>query len=110
MDRSTFTAVMISVLLGAFAQIILKAGMSAPATVNALSKGTTWSFVQSTASSPLVWIGLACYGGAALVWLIVLARVEVSLAYPLVGLGFVVTMILGGTLLIAAGVALISRG
>ena len=61
---------------------------------------------------------------SAAIWLLVLARVEVSFAYPFVGIGFIVTMVLGwwlmgdsiglqrlaGTLLITAGVVLIARG
>jgi drug/metabolite transporter (DMT)-like permease len=56
-------------------------------------------------------------------WLLVLSKVDVSLAYPFVGLGFIMTMLLGwlflhegvgveriiGTLLIAGGVVLVSR-
>jgi drug/metabolite transporter (DMT)-like permease len=67
--------------------------------------------------------GLALYFLGALVWLLVLARVDVTMAYPFVGLGFILTMILGawflsepvsairivGTLLVVAGVALISQ-
>jgi len=57
------------------------------------------------------------------VWLLVLARVPVSQAYPFVGLGFVLVMLLGwalqgdvisparllGTLLISVGVVLVAR-
>ena len=46
-------------------------------------------------SSPLVWLGLGLYGASAVLWLWVLSRLDVSLAYPLVSLGFVVTMGLG---------------
>lgn len=74
-------------------------------------------------SSPMILIGLALYGLSALVWLFVLARAPLSLAYPFVGLGFILTMasgawILGesvstgrivGTLLIAAGCVLVAR-
>jgi drug/metabolite transporter (DMT)-like permease len=66
---------------------------------------------------------MCLYVGGALVWLVVLTRVEVSLAYPFVAMGFVLTLILGwwlqgdsiglmrvaGTLLIAAGVVLVAR-
>jgi multidrug transporter EmrE-like cation transporter len=73
-----------------------------------------------------VWViaGLALYFSAAVVWLFALARIEVSMAYPFVGLGFILTMILGkflmgdavtaarlvGTLLISIGVVLVARG
>ena len=68
-------------------------------------------------------LGLGIYFASAAVWLLVLARVDVSLAYPFVGLGFVVTMLLAwavhgevlstgriaGTLMICAGVVVLAR-
>jgi multidrug transporter EmrE-like cation transporter len=56
------------------------------------------------------------------VWLFALARIEVSMAYPFVGVGFILTMILGkfvmgdavtatrlfGTILISVGVVFVS--
>jgi multidrug transporter EmrE-like cation transporter len=66
---------------------------------------------------------LLIYFLSAGVWLFVLARVDVSLAYPFVGLGFILTMLLGwlirgeilsvnrvaGTALIVMGVVLLAR-
>lgn len=68
--------------------------------------------------------GLALYFASAAVWLFVLAKVEVSFAYPFVGLGFILTMLLAyiingealsvakiiGTLCIAIGIAFIAQG
>jgi multidrug transporter EmrE-like cation transporter len=82
------------------------------------------STLASALTSPLVLAGLALYAFGALVWLLVLARAELSFAYPFVGLGFVMTLALGkfalgedvslarvaGTLLVVAGVVLIARG
>jgi multidrug transporter EmrE-like cation transporter len=67
-------------------------------------------------------VGFVLYGASACVWLLVLARVNLSVAYPFVGLGFIATMLLGafflgepltvwrviGTLLIALGVVLVA--
>jgi len=123
MNRAVFVLVMVSVLMSAFAQVLLKGGMSSGQVTQALAAGGRWGTAAAIASSPLVLLGLALYFLSALVWLFVLARVEVSLAYPFVGLGFVVTMLLGwwmhgdiltaarvgGTLLIAVGVAILAR-
>ena len=63
------------------------------------------------------------YALGAVVWLLVLARLPLSAAYPFVGLGFVLTMAIGlfalgeqltpgriaGTILIAAGCVLVAR-
>jgi multidrug transporter EmrE-like cation transporter len=68
--------------------------------------------------------GLALYGIATVLWLGVLSRVELSQAYPFVGLSFVLAAVLGyfvfadavsatrvaGIALIVAGVVLVGRG
>jgi len=42
-----------------------------------------------------VWAGFACYSTAALIWLRVLADWDVSKAYPMMGIGFVMTLLVG---------------
>lgn len=124
MTSSVFALVLVSVLLSSLAQIVLKAGMSNSSVLQALAGGLSWATAANIATQPLVIAGLAVYFASAVVWLLVLARLEVSLAYPFVGLGFVVTMIAGwlvhgdsltlgrvaGTLLVAAGVVVMARG
>lgn len=123
MTRSVFGLILVNVLLTSLAQIILKAGMSADTVQASLAQGARWSTVWTVGSHPLVLTGLALYFASAVLWLLILAKVEVSLAYPFVGLGFVITMLLGwwvhgdtlsltrigGTVLIAAGVAVLAR-
>ena len=122
MNKTVLLLIVASVLMSALAQIVLKAGMSSSSVVQGLASGMRWSTAAVVAGNPLVLLGLAMYFASALVWLIVLARVDVSLAYPFVGLGFIVTMLLGwlvlgetltmvrvaGTLLIVGGVFLLS--
>ena len=123
MNKLVFAYVLSSVLMSSVAQVVLKAGMSRPEVVAQVSGGASWQLVRAVAGSVQVWAGLALYFASALVWLMVLARVQVSLAYPFVGLGFVVTMLLGwlvhgdvlsparmtGTLIIATGVVVLAR-
>lgn len=113
-----------SVLLSAVAQILLKIGMSVPSVQHAISVDSFSQVVYSIATSFYVLLGLGLYFASAAVWLFVLAKVDVSFAYPFVGLGFVVTMLLAffingevlsttkivGTLCIALGVAIIAQG
>ena len=124
MSKSVFLHILLSILLSSVAQIVLKAGMSNPAVTQSLHSGLDSLFVRNVASNGYVWLGLGLYFASAVVWLLVLARLEVSLAYPFVGLGFFITMLLGwlvhgdaisatrilGTLLIAGGVVLLARG
>jgi len=119
-----FLLVLASVSMSAIAQITLKMGMSGERIQVALGGSIKpWDLVLIIATAPLVWLGLTMYFIGALVWLLVLARLEVTLAYPFVGLGFILTMLLGffllgetvslprimGTLLVVLGVVLISR-
>lgn len=123
--RPVFLLILASVALSAIAQAALKAGMASPGVQRALH-GSDGALAVALAIgfSPSVIAGLLLYFGSALLWLFVLAKVELSYAYPFVALGFVLTAILGrllfndsfstgkiiGTTLIIAGVAVLSRG
>lgn len=102
---------LLSIALSVAAQFALKAGMRTPG-----------DGLLSTLVQPMVLLGFALYGLGAVVWLSVLARWDVSKAYPLVGLGFVATAVIGhfigehmsllrglGVLLICGGVLLVAR-
>ena len=102
-----------SVTMSAAAQIMLRQGMRlldprvGPAT-----------YILDVIMNLQVQIGLAVYGGSMVLWLLVLSKIEVTRAYPFVGLGFVLTMAFGvlylnesfhytklvGTALIVAGI------
>ena len=124
MTRTVLLMILASVVMSALAQIAMKSGMSDRTVVDSLAGGVGWPAAARIAATPLVWLGLGIYAASAVVWLLVLARVEVSLAYPFVGLGFVLTMFLGwlvhddaltvsrvaGTLLVVAGVVVLAKG
>ncbi|WP_137896560.1 EamA family transporter [Ramlibacter sp. 2FC] len=109
------------VLISAAAQVLLKLGMTRPAADGLAPAGWLATYLQALAS-PLVWAGLLLYGLSVPLWLWVLSRLDVSLAYPMVSLGFVVTLAVGvlflgepfswlrgaGCALILAGVALLA--
>ncbi len=75
------------------------------------------------AQSGFIWAGMACYGVSVLVWLVVLSRVEVSFAYPMVSVGYIFALVFGwwlfdenitplrllGVAVIIMGVYLVSR-
>ena len=123
MDRSAFSLVLVSVLLSSIAQIVLKEGMSSVSIQLAGAHGMNMRMAIAIALNLKVLCGLLIYFASAAVWLFVLARVNVGLAYPFVGLGFVVTMLLAwlirgeipsipqviGTLTICLGVLVMAR-
>jgi undecaprenyl phosphate-alpha-L-ara4N flippase subunit ArnE len=73
--------------------------------------------------SPWLWLALACLGFGLLVWLLVLQRLEVGIAYPMLSLNFVLITLAAhfifhetidrrhwiGVALIIAGVVLLGR-
>lgn len=109
--------ILLSVTMSAIAQLLLKLGVQKVQLGSAVRVGIAY------ATSPFVLGGLALYGLGACVWLFVLARIELSAAYPFVGIGFILTMLIGafalgeavsatriaGTLLIAAGCVCVAR-
>jgi multidrug transporter EmrE-like cation transporter len=90
-----FALVLFSVGCSAFGQIALKYGMALPSVQAALATGGAVPIGTSIIANPFVVGGLFLYGFSAVVWLFVLARLDVSIAYPFVSLGFIVTMSLG---------------
>ncbi|GGI19602.1 EamA family transporter [Oxalicibacterium faecigallinarum] len=104
------------VCLTATAQVLLKMGMSAPAMQQAMTHGLPSVFWLAV-TSPLIWGGMVCFGASAGLWLLVLGKLEVSMAYPLISLGVVLTTLAGIFLLgesvslyKIAGVALVIAG
>lgn len=92
MTLSAFALVLVGVLLNALAQLALKASVSSTGVI-ALSAAATSQAAMRLMSEPWLWIGLACYGVSVLVWILALSRVDVSIAYPMLSIGYVVNAI-----------------
>ena len=89
---------LVSICMSAVAQVLFKVGMSAGPVRAALAEGGAFRVVSAVALNPGVLGGLALYGFGTMLWLAVLARAELSQAYPFVGLSFVLTAIFGAVL------------
>src|ERR1700691_1429119 len=87
--------ILTSVCCTSLAQISLKHGMSVEYVQIALTGDRAVPVVFAVVASPTVWLGLVLYGFSAVVWLFVLAKLPVSVAYAFVALGFLLTMTLG---------------
>ncbi len=91
-----YVLILISVGLSAFAQTLFRIGMTRPAVAAAFQPGATRvDAVLAIALSPWILGGLAAYGFGTLLWLLVLSKIPVSLAYPFVALGIVITTLSG---------------
>lgn len=85
--------ILLDVSLNVAGQLTLKYGMSKLGNFS-LSLPQLFAVFLRAAVSPYILVGLCCYGLGFLVWLIVLAKAEVSYAYPLISLGYVFTAVL----------------
>jgi multidrug transporter EmrE-like cation transporter len=85
--------ILLGVLLNAAAQLALKAGMTRVGQFDfALANVVPIGWQVGT--NPFVALGLFCYVVSVAVWLLVLSRVEVSLAYPMLSIGYVVNALI----------------
>lgn len=122
MNPVVMCTILFSVLLNSAAQLLLKDGMTRIGSFE-FSTNNIWPIALKVACSPGIVGGLFIYVISVVVWLIVLSRVDVSLAYPMTSIGYIVTAVAGfflfhenlsltriiGILVIMAGVYLITR-
>jgi len=89
LNLTSFALILIGVLLNAAAQLLLKAGTTRIGEfefsfVNIVPIGlkvaTQWPIIA----------GLGCYGVSVVIWILALSRVPVSVAYPMLSIGYVV--------------------
>ncbi|MEB3327602.1 MAG: EamA family transporter [Candidatus Sericytochromatia bacterium] len=119
----SFLLILTSILLSVLGQYALKTGALRLGQVGVESAGRAWEVALAAASNPWLIGGLACYALGAVTWIMVLTRVPLSWAYPILALNQVLILLVaatflgehvsalrwGGVLLIVTGVFLVSR-
>jgi len=88
MSAASALLLLLGVTLNAVAQLLLKAGTNAVgrfefSAANAVPVGF------KLATEPHILGGIACYVVSVVVWILALSRVEVSIAYPMLSIGYV---------------------
>ena len=123
MNPISFLCILIGVLLNAGAQLLLKAGVNAVGHFEFTRANVLPVGLKIATQWPIIG-GLACYVVSVAVWIIGLSRVDVSIAYPMLSLGYVVNAFaawylfgevlsvqrLIGIGIILIGVAVLARG
>jgi multidrug transporter EmrE-like cation transporter len=106
--------ILTAVLLGAVAQVMLKRGMQIYGEVTLTN---VWRELIPVLSVPYVLVGFLLYGVSSVLWIAVVSQVDLSLAYPMVSVAYVVVVLASWLLLgeqvsalRAAGLALIVAG
>ncbi len=82
-----------SVALNALAQLFVRQGMLKIGSVS-LEIGQLWNMVLSFFTNLYLWGGMLCYAVSLVLWMVVLSKVNVSLAYPFSCVGFIITAVL----------------
>lgn len=118
----SFLLIVAAILVGSAAQLLLKSGMNRLGSVH-FSMANAWNLAFQLVTSPFIILGTCGYAVGMIIWLAVLARMEVSVAQPMLSLGYVITAVSGyylfgenlspmricGILVIILGVFLVSR-
>ncbi|GBG02949.1 hypothetical protein AZSI13_22760 [Azospira sp. I13] len=89
MSPIAFALILTGVILNAAGQLLLKAGTNAVGHFefhldNVLPIGLKLAF------NPYILSGMAAYGVSLVVWIMALSRVPVSIAYPMLSIGYVI--------------------
>jgi len=123
MNVTSFSLIIFGVLLNAVAQLALKAGVRDLGPIG-LSMDQVVPTSLRLMGEPYLWTGLTLYAISVVVWILALSRVDVSIAYPMLSLGYVVNafaaywlfgemltpMRLAGIGIIIVGVYVLARG
>ena len=90
MTLGTFGLILSGVLLNTVAQFLLKAGTRSLGVLDLGSRSAV-EFFLGAAFNPYILVGLACYVASFGLWIGVLSRLDVSIAYPLLSIGYVIS-------------------
>lgn len=92
MNLSTFGFIFIGICLNAVAQLLLKAGTNAVGAIHLTAENWFTTGLKLATQLPIIG-GLTCYVISVIVWIIGLSRVDVTIAYPLLSLGYIINAI-----------------
>ncbi len=78
---NVFLAILMSDVSDSLAQVLMKKGLSAVG-IHLIHFQNMADFFSRIASSPLVWLGLLVYASNFFIWIIILSKVDLSIALP----------------------------
>lgn len=88
-----------TLLLGLFAIMLLSAGQTSLKfglnTIGGVSLAEGLAGLFKLFQTPWIVVGFLCYGLSSVLWLDVLSKLDFSLAFPMVGLTYVFTLLIG---------------
>lgn len=119
----SFGLLFVSVIFAIAGQFTLKSAMDPDriGRIGTAQVSRPMDTVTRALKEPRLWVGLTLFGVSALFWLIVLSRVPLSVAYPIVGLSYIIVVAIArvflheqvpplrwvGVAVVAVGIALV---
>ena len=111
----------VSVSFAVAGQLTLKWAMDRIGRIGSAEVSEAGDTLLRAAKEPRLWLGLFLFGVSALFWLVVLSRVDLSIAYPMVGVSYILIVLFAriflkehvptlrwaGVLVVAMGIAII---
>ncbi len=91
-NMGTLLLGLVSIMLLSAGQTSIKAGLNA---IGGVSLGDGWTALLKLFETPWVIVGFACYGISAVLWMDVLSKLDFSLAFPMVSLTYIFTLLIG---------------
>jgi multidrug transporter EmrE-like cation transporter len=88
--------ILTSIVLGSIGQVVLKIGANKLENISqvAFSIESILKIVWEIFSTPVIIVGLVFFALSFLLWVVVLTKMQLSYAYPMVSLGYIVVSIL----------------
>lgn len=119
----SFLLILASIVASVAGQFVLKVGARQLGTLGVEQAGKGMQIAITAGTNPWIIGGLACYAVGAVAWIVVLTRVPLSWAYPILALNQILILLVAwlflgetvgamrwaGALLIVGGVVLVSR-
>ena len=90
--RTSLLLIFTSIFMGAIGQILLKTGMSKIGYISIKYSDIIQNVLKAFVS-PYILVGILSYLLSMILWLIILSRVELSFAYPMVSAGYIIVIV-----------------
>ncbi|MHB8125599.1 MAG: EamA family transporter [Desulfitobacteriaceae bacterium] len=88
-DLRTLGVALISITLGATGQFLFRVGMLK---IGKVTLQNIWGQLFQVIFTPAIFLGFLCFGLSSILWLVIISRWQLSFAYPLVALGYVIVI------------------
>jgi len=90
MSIINFLIIILGVSLNAAGQLFLKSGANI---IGPITSNSSFTASLTSALNVYIFLGLLCYILSISAWIIALTRIDVSIAYPMLSLGYVIVTI-----------------